>query len=101
MQPGGGIRHDLQPLEWLLLIGDRPRCGDGRANLRRVLGCFGGWIGFVKGFAGEAARGGGRIAGRRSGVVVLEDMKDGWKRKHRQRNRNGKDRRDTPTPAPP
>jgi hypothetical protein len=42
--------------------------------------------GFIHGFAGEVAQGDGDdyLAGHRCGLAVLEDMKDGWKRKHRQ-----------------
>jgi hypothetical protein len=38
----------------------------------------------VKGFAEEAARGDDYLAGHRCGLAVLEDMKGGWKRRHRQ-----------------
>jgi hypothetical protein len=42
--------------------------------------------GFIHGFAGEVAQGDGDdyLAGDRCGLAVLEDMKDGWKRKYRQ-----------------
>ena len=73
MPRGGGIPRDLRPQEYLLLTDDGP------------LGVASGWAcegfggDFVKGFAGEAARGGdGYLAGHRCGPAVLDDLRRGW-----------------------
>jgi hypothetical protein len=54
-----------------------PRSGNWRADLRGVLDVCAEWIGFVKGFAGEAAQVDGYIAGQRSVLAVLDDMRRG------------------------
>jgi hypothetical protein len=76
----------VHPLDYVLMIDDGPFSGDWHADLQRVLGVSAAWIeGCIRGFAGDAqGDGDDYLAGHRCGRAVLEDMRNGWKRKHRQ-----------------
>jgi hypothetical protein len=76
----------VHPLDYILLIDDGPFSGDWPEDLQRVLGVSTAWIeGCRNGFAGEAGHcdEDDYRAGHRCGRAVLEDMQDGWRRKHR------------------
>jgi hypothetical protein len=79
-------RQVVHPLDYILLIDDGPFSGDWHEDLQRVLGVSTAWIeGCIQGFAGEVAQDDGDDyrAGHRCGQAVLEDMRDGWRRKYR------------------